>query len=186
MPIRVPGKGGNSAGLEFTLAEMAGTLGVEEEALVGWGATLPAAREQAGARFYRVSSKRDLEELRKRAQILRTGMSESSIATLQKRNLLDAYAALATDCPPGVTAHAWRSYGLVVLMQARHGVMIGAEELAQRAKIEVAMAEKHLQLLTGFRHLRPVKAGEVVAGKPVSEARWEHNGLPSAWSNRAA
>ena len=124
-------------------------------------------------------------------------MSEKALANIEAQNVLNAYAALAEDCPAGLTVHVWRSYGLVVLMQARHGVMIGAEELAQRARLSqmdpgtgkrvlgVGVARKHLRLLQALGYLKDIHAGEQVKqGERVYVAEkpeWLHQGLPQAW-----
>jgi hypothetical protein len=206
MPRRVQGKDGAIAYVEFTLDEMAQALSVEQgginadidpEDLQTWTGAIPAAREQDGALVYIVRSKGELELLRKRALILRTGMSERALNNIEKEGVLDAYAALAADTPQGLTAHVWRSYGLVVLMQVRHGVKIDAEELARRARLAerdpktgkevlgVEMAKKHLRLLQALGYLKSVDQGAPtrVGDKtvPAPEARWEHKGLPRAW-----
>jgi hypothetical protein len=100
-------------------------------------------------------------------------MSEKAALTVERSGYLDAYAALAEDCPSGLTAHVWRSYALVVMVQNRFQVKIGPHELAERANLrDDDMAEKHLRLLMALGYL-----------KDRGEA-WEHKGLPLAWRSR--
>ena len=206
MPLRVPNKDGGVAYVEFSLAEMAEALGIHErdvdvdidpEDLASWSLAIPAAEQRDGQPFYRVLAKGDLDLMRKRALILRTGLSEKALKAIEKEGVLDAYAALALDCPQGLTAHVWRSYALVVLMQIRHGVKIDAEELANRARLAqrdpatgkevlgVELAKKHLRLLQALGYLKSVEAGDPVRvgdkTTPANEGRWEHRGLPRAW-----
>jgi hypothetical protein len=206
MPQRVQGKDGRVAYVEFTLDEMAKALSIEQpglsaeidkEELETWRQAIPPAREQDGQPVYTIRSKSELELLRKRAMILRTGMSERALKNIEQEGVLDAYAALAADCPQGLTAHVWRSYGLVVLMQVRHSVKIDAEELAKRARLAerdpktgkevlgVDMARKHLRLLQALGYLKNIEQGDPVRvgdkTVPAPDARWEHLGLPRAW-----
>jgi len=206
MPRRVPNKSGGIAYVEFSLAEMAEALGIHErdvdvdvdpDDLATWSAAIPPAEQRDGQPVYRVRAKNDLDLMRKRALILRTGMSEKALTAIEKEGVLDAYAALALDCPQGLTAHVWRSYALVVLMQVRHGVKIDGEELAKRARLAqrdplsgeevlgVDLAKKHLRLLQALGYLKSVEAGDPVRvgdkTTPASEGRWEHKGLPRAW-----
>jgi hypothetical protein len=114
-------------------------------------------------------------------------MSEQAVANIEEAGLLDAYAALAEDCPQGLTVHVWRSYALVVLMQVRYGKMIGVKELAERAKLvsidpesgeakpDLKMAQKHLRLL------QSVDGGWLKIGTDKWTGQWEHRGLPQSW-----
>jgi hypothetical protein len=166
--------------IDFTAEEMAELLGVAVEDLDGWKSTIPPYHEP-GATIYSVKSVEDLNLIRKRVALLKTRMSEAAVRSVEEAGLLDAYAALAEDCPPGVTAHVWRSYGLIVLLQTRYGKMIGPEELARRAglteihaetgerQLGVDLARKHIRILVSLNHLRQV------------EGRWEHHGLPKSW-----
>lgn len=174
-------KTGQLLRIEVPAREMAEkVLGVELEDLARWTKAIPPLRGEGEDAIYTVRSRDELDVLRKRAKLLRTNMNEKAVANVEKAGLLDAYADLAEDCPPGITAHVWRSYGVVVLMQVRYNRMIGAEELAERAGLkrreggklvpDVEMAEKHLRLLTRLGHLTPSEEG-----------RWEHQGLPKGW-----
>lgn len=195
MPRRVPGKNGTIAYVEFEPAELAQLLEVDVDALESWSKAIPPAKVEDGRRLYTIRSKAEVSLLKKRSAILRTGMSEKALANIEREDLLDAYAALAEDCPEGLTAHIWRSYGLVVLMQQQHGIKIDAEELARRARLAeidpatgkqvlgVGMAKKHLRLLQALGRLRSLEPGDRDAsGKVVEEPRWEHSGLPQAWA----
>jgi hypothetical protein len=198
MPNRIKDAEGKILYIEFNLAEVAELLAVEPDRLERWSSAIPAAREVPGDRIYQVHSQDQLALWRKRALVLRTGMSEKQLAAIEREGVLPAYATLAVDCPEGLPLHVWRSYGVVVLMQVRYGIKIDAEELAKRAKLVdvdpttrkktlgVRMAQKHLDLLQWSAHvlteIRPgmrVKVGDRV--EVASEARWEHKGLPQAW-----
>jgi hypothetical protein len=168
--------------IEFTATEMAeNVLGVEVEDLIQWTERIPVERGQGLEAIYAVKDVSEMNLLKKRAALLRTRMSQPAVKNVEAAGLLDAYAALAEDCPPGVTAHVWRSYGVVVLMQTRYGKMIGPEQLATQARlvkpggkkkdVDIEMAEKHLRLLQALNLLRANR----------EEGRWEHQGLPKSW-----
>lgn len=206
MPKRVPGEGGTTAYVEFSSAELVKALeqyrpnidlNITTEDLEEWSQAIPPARVEDGQNVYIIHSPKELDLIHKRALILRTRMSEKALVNIEEQNVLNAYAALAEDCPDGLTVHVWRSYGLVVLMQARHGAMIDAEELAQRARLSqldpstgkrvlgVDVARKHLRLLQALSYLKAVKVGEQVKqGERIYVAEkpeWLHQGLPQAW-----
>lgn len=155
-------------------------LKVELKDLKAWSEIIPPEEGSGDDATYVISSRDELQLLRKRAALLRTNMSVAAVQEVERAGLLDAYAALATDCPRGITAHIWRSYGVIVLIQMRYGKMIGPAELAQRAGMvtkkgrketpDVEMAERHLRLLQGLGYLRELNG------------RWEHKGLPEAWT----
>jgi len=170
--------------IEFSAQEMADekVLNVSVEDLITWSKCIKPLRGSGEQAVYAVSSPEELVLLKKRAALLRTQMTETAVKNVEKAGLLDAYAALAEDCPEGLTAHVWRSYGLVVLMQSRYGKMMDAEELAQRANInkrnekgkiipDTGMAAKHLRLLEALGYLKNNQA----------EGRWEHRGLPKSF-----
>lgn len=171
--------------IEIPAKEMAeSVLGVEVESLAKWKKAIPPARGEGENAIYAVKSRKELQLYKKRAALLRTQMTEQAVFNVERAGLLDAYAALAEDCPAGITAHMWRSYGLVVLMQARYGKMIGAEELARRAGMvkidengeelpDVEMAAKHLRVLNAL--------GYLTKGQGEWEGQWQHQGLPKAW-----
>lgn len=206
MPRRVSDKKGGIAFVEFTAAELVKTLeqyrphidlGISKEDIESWKKTIPPNRLEGDKKIYTISSPQELDLLYKRILILRTRMSEKALANIENQGVLEAYAALAEDCPPGLTVQVWRSYGLVVLMQSRYGAMIGPEELATRAKLSqvdpktnrrvlgVDIARKHLRLLKALHYLTPVRVGDTVKqGTRVYVAdrpEWLHQGLPSAW-----
>lgn len=174
-------KTGKIAAIEFSAAEMAEVLAVEPDDLASWGEAFPPHSGRGEDALYRVYTMDELATWRKRAAVLRTRMSEKAVANVEEAGLLDSYAALAEDCPAGVTAQVWRSYGLIVLMQSRYGQMIGPEELAERAnlteinpdsgktEISESLAAKHIRLLQALNLITEI------------EGRWEHQGLPKSW-----
>jgi hypothetical protein len=180
MARRVELKNGKIA-IEFNTQELAEkVLGLSVAQLEEWGEMFP----KPAAGKYLIKSEQDLNKFKDRAALLNTGMTVTAVKNVESEKLLRSYARLAEDCPEGITAHVWRSYGLIVLMQVRYGKMIDAEELATRAKInkivdgkpvaDVAMAEKHIRLLTGIGVLSR-DSGEEWQGQ------WRHQGLPKAW-----
>lgn len=167
----------------FHLAELAALLEVDPEQLAGWQRLLPPTKRTPDDLIYVLESPAQLALWRKRALVLRTQMTQDAVASIEQAGLLDAYAGLALDCPPGLTAHVWRSYAVVVAMQSRYNHKLGARDLAERAKLKerdesgrivpgLEMARRHLRLLQALGYLKD--AGE----------RWEHRGLPSAWQGR--
>lgn len=188
-------KDGTVARIEFSAEEMAErVLGIKPSTTPGseqspverlweWrGLIKPRRGKTPETAVYAVTSEKNLDLLKKRAALLKSNMTETAVRNVEKAGLLDAYAALAEDCPEGLTVHVWRSYGLVVLLQTRYGKMIGAKELAERANInkrdakgkivpDVDKAAKHLRLLQAMGYLR---ADE-------EEGRWHHKGLPKSW-----
>ena len=160
--------------------ELAHYLGISDEQLRSWSQSFPP---DEGA-VWNFRSGETLKLWKNRAALLRTNMSEKAVANIEKAGLLEAYADLAVDCPEGITAHVWRSYGIVVLMQNRYGKTIGPEELARRANLQtqdekgkgvpdVEMARKHLRLL--------IARGLLQEGTGDWEGRWEHQGLPECF-----
>lgn len=175
-------KTGQIVRIDFEPLEMAEILEVSNDDLASWDEVVKPRIEAGNVVVYSVRSIEDLNMVKKRVSLLKTRMSQAAVINVEKAGLLDAYAALAKDCPTGVTAHVWRSYGLVVLMQVRYGKMIDAAELAKRAglternpesgKVElgVELARKHLRILIARNLLKP------------TPERWEHKGLPESWS----
>jgi DNA-binding transcriptional MerR regulator len=160
--------------VEFTPAELAELFSVTADQLESWQELIPAAADGV----YRYASADDFRRIRHRVLVLATGMTTKAVEAVEAEGLLAAYAALARDCPSGVTAHVWRSYAIVVLMQTKQQRMIDAEELAVRARLmeqdpisgelvpSVAEARKHLKLLQATNQL--VHTG----------MQWQHQGLP--------
>jgi hypothetical protein len=184
MAKRLRDKDGNIVAIELGQEEMAHTIGVEVEDLLQWTISVPPHTKRDDETIYRIANIQELNHFKKRVALLRTRMSEKAVANVEKAGLLDAYAALAEDCPTGITAHVWRSYALVVLMQIRYGKMIDAEELAVRAGLtetndagqvvpSVSMAKKHLRLLQATNKLK--------IGTDKWAGQWEHKGLPESW-----
>ncbi len=172
--------------IEFGAEEMARrVLDVEPEDLAQWTTLIPPVRSSGANAIYAVKSMEEIKTLKKRAALLRTRMNEKAVAAVEEAGLLDAYAELAEDCPEGITAHVWRSYGLVVLMQIKFHTMLGPEELAVRANLirregrrqvaDVEIASKHIRLLKALGYLREESTAD-------GEKRWSHEGLPQAWT----
>jgi hypothetical protein len=178
MAKRIRNAKGAVVALEFTATEMAEkVLGVEVDDLLSWERCLPPTKGQGPDAVFRINSPQRLDLLKRRAAVLKTSMSEEAVTAVEKAGLLEAYADLAEDCPEGLTAHVWRSYGLIVLMQTRYGRMIDAAELAERGglvnragKPDTEMAAKHIRLLQALDYLE------------AREGRWEHKGLPRSWT----
>ena len=199
MARRLRDKNGKVVRIELTATEMAQTLGLidpdreqaqasapetPEQTLASWKQVIPPLRTDNGALVYGFHSPQELGLFKKRAALLRTRMSPKAVANIEKKNLLDAYAALAEDCPRGITAHVWRSYGLVVLMQIRYGQMLDAAELAKRAGLTDVdeTGKRTLGVQTADRHLRLLKAlGYLEEGAGKWEGQWKHRGLPESW-----
>lgn len=188
-------KDGSIARIEFSALELAEQVlqippgrvpGAEQspaERLWDWREVVkPRRGKTVETAVYAVTSQKSLDLTKKRVALLRSNMTPTAVSNVEKAGLLDAYAALAEDCPEGLTVHVWRSYGLVVLLQTRYGKMIDAAELAERANIntrgadgkivpDVEKAAKHLRLLQAMGYLKPNK----------EEGRWGHKGLPKSW-----
>ena len=199
MARRLRDKTGKVVRIELSASEMAQTLGIEQKAVVGdgsdaptpeqtlasWNTVIPPLRRDNNELVYGFSSAQELSLLKKRAALLRTQMKPEAVANVETQGLLDAYAALAEDCPEGITAHVWRSYGLVVLMQMRYGQKLDAKELAKRAgltDVDPTTGKRVLGVKTAERHLRLLDAlGYLVEGAGKWEGQWQHRGLPQSW-----
>jgi hypothetical protein len=163
-------------------SELARYLGASEEQLRVWEETFPPDPDNSDQ--WSFGSEEELKVWRQRAALLRTNMSARAVRNVEEAGLLQAYADLAEDCPEGITAHVWRSYGIVVLMQTRYGKTIGPAELARRANLQRLgkdgkqepdedMARKHLRLL--------IARGLLDEGSGDWSGRWEHQGLPKCF-----
>lgn len=130
---------------------------------------------------YYIVSKEDLTRATQHASILRSGMTVEHILELQARDAqlvtlgkkpsyLNMYALLAKDCPPGITAHALRTYSVVLTYQNRGGRMLMAKELAPLASITYEAAKNHLRYLQAVGLLK-------LAQNPL---RWEFSMVPQA------
>ena len=153
-------------------------LQISPEELQKWEALFPGQEGLWSVPNGDLPPREELQVWKKRVALLRTRMTPKAVRNIESSGLLDSYAALAEDCPEGLTAHVWRSYGAVVFMQVRHNEKIGPHELALRARLEKIMpggktepdvetAEKHLRFLIAQGLLREGEDG-----------LWEHQGLP--------
>jgi hypothetical protein len=191
---------GKVTAVEYTIEEVSQLLGVDPDQLREWSASIiPSSKDEEGKPLYRVASASQLKLWQKRAVILATGMSEQSLAQVEESGRLDSYAALAEDAPDGISAHIWRSYALVVLMQAKYSLKLTAEDLAKRAGLVdtnetgktvlgVETAKKHLRFLQALGYLQSVEIGDVIRvsgrNEKATYAHWIHKGLPKAWQGQ--
>jgi len=153
------------ARIEFDCIELAARLGLAPEQVE----EAPRAFPRDGEGCYAFDSRESLERAKNLAALMRTGMSEKAALVVEKAGHLSAYADLAADCPRGLTAHVWRSYALVAMMQNRYGIKLDAVDLARRADLrDEEMATMHLELLKGLGWLKD--CGD----------HWEHKGPPKA------
>ena len=111
-----------------------------------------------------------LETAKKRAKLLKAGMTIKQIPQIEERKFLDAYAVLADDCPKNITPHMLRSYCVLIVYQNRAQQMILAKELAEKAGIPAETAKRHIMYLINMKLLR-------VEDNPQ---RWEFNFVPRA------
>jgi len=186
MARRILDERGRVQYVELAGEEMARLCGVDVEQLQSWSELVPPHAGAGADAVYRYRSEDDLRLARQRAAVLRTRMSIEAVRNVEAEGRLAAYAALAQDCPEGITAHVYRSYLIVCLMQQQHDIMLDAEALAGRAglneyepltdRVEPSpeLARKHLRLLQAVGLLR--NAGD----------RWEFSGLPAAARGLAA
>lgn len=197
MMRRLLDKAGKVKAIEYTLEEISQLLDCAPERLSEWQQLIPpSGTDEAGNPLYQLSSSKDLELWKKRIALLATGMGETSVSQVEEAGQLNAYAALAEDAPEGITAHIWRSYALVVLMQAKHNLTLTPDELARRAGLVdytddgkpvlgVETANKHLRFLTNLGYLKLIKPGVTIRindrNEKATEMQWLHKGLPKAW-----
>lgn len=181
-------KNGRVTHLLLFEAELCEKLDVTADELRQWREVIPPDgtrvhpdRERPEP-VYKVTMEQ-LDRYQKYAAILKTGMSIKQIRELEERdrrareqgktgNLLDMYALLAEECPPGITAHCLRSYCVVFLYQNRGNKMLLSRELARVANISPDTAKRHLQWLQAVGILR-------LAQNPP---RWEFAFVPKALS----
>lgn len=165
---------GRVEAVELSVDELASLLHVTGDQLRLWQGLVPPDRDGR----YRFAGPEDFRRARQRIAVLATGMPEQAVRAVEEEGLLSAYTALARDCPEGVTAHVWRSYAIVVLMQSRHRKMIDAEELAVRARLmeeDALTGELHPSVDTAKKHLRLLQA---IGKLRHTGMQWEHDGLP--------
>lgn len=175
--------------MEMFESEMCNQLQVTAEQLREWAEMFPPSgkavhpergREEAVFRL----SKEQMEQWHKYAKILLTGMTVKQVQELEgrdqkaaaegkKSSFLDMYATLAEECPPGITAHAMRSYCTIFLYQNRGGKMLLSRQLAKVAGIPEGSALRHIKYLqaTGLLVL-----GKDDQGNPM----WEFAFVPKA------
>lgn len=170
---------GRVRAVEITVPEFAQLMDTSVQKLTEWQELVPAVRGEDGELMYRFTTQEQMRLARQRVAVLKTRMSVAAVRNVEASGRLAAYADLAADCPDGITAHVYRSFLVVVLVQRRTGLMLDAEGLALRAqltetdpdtgeaRISAAMAHKHLRLLQAVGLL--VHAGE----------RWEFSRLPA-------
>lgn len=158
-------KSGRVQLVELDRAELASAFGVAEDDLARWAELIPAEQVE-GRHLYRYQSEDELRLARERAQVLSTRMSVEAVRNIEADGRLSAYAALAAECPEGITAHVYRSFVVVFLVQYKTGLMLDAEGLAIRAGLNERdpatgeiqpspeLARKHLRLLQAVGLLR--------------------------------
>lgn len=184
MARRAVDAAGRVRSVELSVAEFAQLLDTTPEKLMEWQELVPATRGEDGELRYRFTRQEDLRLARQRVAVLKTRMSVAAVRNVEESGRLSAYADLAVDCPDGITAHVYRSFLVVVLVQRRTGLMLDAEGLAMRAqltevdpdtgqtRISTAIAHKHLRLLQAVGLL--INAGE----------RWEFTHIPACITDR--
>lgn len=175
-------------GFLYFQGELCEILNCTSDDLRAWADLMPPSGTQMHPdreipeAVYKVSLE-DVEQYKRYAAIIRTGMTPAQVAELQSRdeksrkagkagNFVDMYARLAAECPPGITAHAMRSYCTVLLAQNRHDKTLMVSELARAAQIPETTAKRHLQYLQ--------KVGMLKFN--VDQKRWEFRFVPAALS----
>lgn len=168
--------------VELRPEELAKLLDVTTDKLEAWRALVPVETDEAGLPVYRFSKQSQLRLVRQRVAVLKTRMSVEAVRNVEADDKLAAYAALAVDCPEGITAHVYRSFLVLILVQQKTGLMLDAEGLALRANLleidpasgnprpSPSLARKHLRLLQAIGLLR--HGGE----------RWEFARIPACLS----
>lgn len=200
MARRILDKAGKLSAVEYTLAEVATLVGAEADEVKTWALCIaPTSKDDEGEPLYELRSPAQLKIWQKRAILLKTGMSEASVLAVEKAGRLDSYVALAEDCPEGITAHVWRSYAVVVMMQAKYSLKLTAEDLARRAGLVdrdengepvlgVETAKKHLRFLQALGYLQSIEVGDTIRvggrNEKATYAHWLHRGLPKAWQGK--
>lgn len=173
--------------MEFSRAELAQLWKVSEMDLDSWAELVPpTSTGPDGAPVYHFTREQYQGEVSKLLMILRTRMSVPQVQKIIKEGMLDAYAALAEDCPyeRGITAHVWRSYAIIVHIQEEEGRAIDEHELAWRGRLmrrnpatgavepSPSLAAKHISLLHNARML------------DVEGSKWVHRGMPKSLKRR--
>lgn len=181
-------EGGRISHLLMFESELCEQLDVSAEQLRSWtalyapvGQDIHPERETREA-VYQLT-REDLDRFAQYAKILKTGMSVKQVQELESRdraarragkrsNFVEMYAILADECPPGVTAHALRSFSVLFLYQNRGGRMLLSADLARAAGIPEDTALRHIKYLQATGLLK-------LAENPP---RWEFGFVPKALS----
>jgi hypothetical protein len=133
-------------------------------------------------------TREQLEVYARYAKILGTGMTVEQVKELQQQDdaaakagkkamFVDTYAVLAEECPPGITAHALRSYSALLVHQRRRGVMMLPKDLARAANISEETAKRHIQFLMAMHH--PETSSPLLRMEENPD-RWEFAFVPRA------
>jgi len=177
--------------LELFESEMCQQLSVTAEQLREWAELFPVAgqavhpeREKQEA-IYRYT-RPEMESCEQAAKILKTGMTVKQVQELinrdskqrkagKKSSFLEMYAMLAEECPPGITAHAMRSYCTLFLYQNRGSRMLLSRDLARAAGIPEDSAKRHIKYLQAV--------GILSLGRNQDNSpRWDLSFVPAALS----
>lgn len=192
MPRRVLAPDGSVARLLYTHAELLRLLVIDDERYEQWRELIEHGRHGDMHAFTPEQLARTVD----RVAVLRTGMYVGEVRGIERMGRLRAYADLAQDAPPGITAHVWRSYAVIVMYQTLPDKdkrrALDAYELAEVAQIKEMnpltgefeespeLAKMHLALLHGTR----MADGARLLHK--SGGVWEHQGLPRCLQRRKA
>jgi hypothetical protein len=185
MPRRLTSPDGTAQAL-FTREELMSQLRVSDEQLSEWAELIGPEGDEY------IFDASELRAIAQRVAVLRTGMSVDDVRGVEAAGFLAGYAELAQDAPPGITAHVWRSYAVIVLYQTQQMTALNAYELAEIAQLKEVnpltgefeespdLAKMHIRLLHGMR---------TEDGEPYLRLRdgtWEHQGLPQCLQKRRA
>lgn len=169
-------------------SELCEQLDSSAEQLRQWAEVMPPAGQELHPDretmepIYQFSREK-LDVYRQYAKILKTGMTVQQLKELEERdrqakkqgkrsNFVEMYSILADECPPGLTAHALRSYCVLFLYQNRGGQMLLSKQLAAKASISEETALRHIKYLQACGLL-------TLAQDPP---RWEFAFVPKALS----
>jgi hypothetical protein len=181
MPRRLLAPDGSVQRVAYTHAELMELLETDHEQFEDWQDLIVHVRKGDVHLFTPEQLARTVD----RVAILRTGMYVDEVRGIESMGRLRAYADLAKDAPPGITAHVWRTYAVIVLYQtAETPRALDAYELAEVAQIKAMnpltgkfeespeLAKMHIALLHGTR----TADGQRLLHK--HGGAWEHQGLP--------
>jgi len=177
--------------LELFEGEMCEQLQVTSEQIRQWVELFPVAgsklhpeRERDEA-IYHVS-REQMELYEQFAKILKSGMTVKQVRELAGRDIrsreqgkagkfVEMYSLLAEECPPGITAHAMRSYCTLFLYQNRKDTMLLSRDLSRAASIPEASAMRHIKYLQAVGLLSLSRAAD-------NSPRWDFAFVPKALS----